>query len=212
MSYKVICNIPNIPDYSLWSKQKLREFTLEEKTNRYTGHIIARQQAAKSLIEKYNLPNIDSISDPVDIEHWEITDFNVVNEIADYVGLRKPTGRIQILPPGIMVPIHLDNLKEGYILYCEDNFQNHKFTKEDIELFSVNPNSVQRLLIFLEDHRPGQGIFFENNVLSTWRKGDVVHWDWRDVEHATVNAGFWKRPLLRITGLVTEKFQKYFEN
>lgn len=166
----------------------------------------SRTAAANMLREKYNLPEIDSIADPMDMERWKITDPAVVNQIAEFLGFRKPSGRVQVLTPGASLPLHLDNLEVGYILNCEDSYQNNEFTQEDLDLFYANRYNAQRVLVMLEDWKPGQLILFEDQVFSHWKAGDVVHWPWQTVIHSTVNSGYWNRPLLRLSGFATEKF------
>ena len=47
-----------------------------------------------------------------------------------------------------------------------------------------------------------------NEFLSHWQAGDVVHWDWPTGAHSTFNAGYWHRALLRLSGLVTDRFKE----
>jgi len=209
MLFKVICNISDLLElpYTGWSKKT----GLPSRIADGPAHLIdlkiqARTTAANSLREKYDLPEIDSIPDPIDIERWSITNPSVVNKIADYLGFVKPSGRVQVLPPGAMVPFHLDNLGPGYLFNSEDTYQNNDFTQEEYDKFAADPACVQRVLIMLDDCKPGQLMVFENDVCSGWKKGDVIHWSWQNTVHATINAGCWSRPLLRVSGFATEKF------
>ena len=209
MSYKIICNISdlNLPGYKQWSERTDVSARMVDGPESLTKlKIGTRSKAAQMLRDQYGLPEIDSIADPMDMERWKITDPTIVNKIADFVGLRKPSGRVQVLTPGAMLPLHLDNLEVGYLLNCEDSYQNNEFTQQEIDAFYADRNIAQRVLIMLEDWKPGQYILFGEDVFSHWQAGDVVHWHWQTVIHSTINAGYWNRPLLRLSGFAEQKF------
>ena len=141
-----------------------------------------------------------------------ITDLTLVDMLAEKLGLTKPSARVQVLPPGQLTLLHLDNLDKGYISPLENNVQKNHFTDSEIEEFQKNPRSALRFLIMLENSMPGQVMIFGSDVVASWKKGDVIYWDWPTVVHSTVNTGFWDRPLLRISGLATEKTKDIIAN
>jgi len=205
--FKIICNIPGIPDYTTWSAKSndaqplsqtsgyLREIKIETRTN-----------AIAVLNQRLPLREIDGMPDSLDFERWHITDSSVVDRISEFLRFQKPSGRVQVLGPGATVPLHLDDLRRGYFDGSEPSYQKNEFTDRELEEFQRNPQCAQRVLIMLEDHHPGQCIIFGDQVCNSWKKGDVIHWDWINVEHATVNAGYWRRPLLRLSGLVDQNW------
>ena len=41
-----------------------------------------------------------------------------------------------------------------------------------------------------------------------WKAGDVIWFRWQDMPHASANAGHFPRPMLKITGKSTPKFEE----
>ena len=66
---------------------------------------------------------------------------------------------------------------------------------------------MRRFAIMLADWELGQAWMFGNALYQGWKAGDCITWEWQDMPHATVNAGWHDRPLLQITGRVTTKTQ-----
>ena len=66
-------------------------------------------------------------------------------------------------------------------------------------------------MIFLDDQRQGQ-IFQLGNLLIKWKRGDCITWPWRDVPHGTCNYGHSPRPVLNITGIVTDKTREFLND
>lgn len=201
--YQVIANIPDIPDYTQWSKpSSAAQHLAQASPDLQQAKISARSSAAQKIILEKKTRDIDGLGDPLDMERWSITDATVVNRIANQLGFRNPSGRVQVLTPGAMVPLHHDDLAFGYIDGREASYQHQRFSDQQLADFARDPQCAQRVLIMLEDSLPGQLLIFGDQVCSHWQRGDVIHWDWINVEHATINAGYWSRPLLRLTGLV----------
>ena len=42
---------------------------------------------------------------------------------------------------------------------------------------------------------------------SNWKAGDVMWFDWYDMPHASANASFFARPMLKLTGYTTPEFE-----
>jgi hypothetical protein len=210
--YKIITNVSNIPDYRIWSTKNDDAQLLDSvPENLKQAKIKNRSAAADFLVSTKNTRPIDAIANPLDIERWRITDTSVVNDIAHTLGFSKPSGRVQVLGPGAMVPLHFDDLRFGYIDGSEPSYQINEFTTTELQRFDRDPQSAQRVLIMLEDSLPGQMLLFGDIVCYQWRRGDVIHWDWVSTIHATINAGYWRRPLLRLTGLVDDDWtSKYY--
>lgn len=59
---------------------------------------------------------------------------------------------------------------------------------------------LHRIFIALSDWQFGWMWQFGHNHWTGWKKGDVVWFDWRNIPHATANAGYSPRPILKISG------------
>jgi hypothetical protein len=57
----------------------------------------------------------------------------------------------------------------------------------------------------LDDWKLGQVFQLGTANFHQWRRGDCITWDWKNIPHATCNMGWWDRPMLQITGYVTER-------
>lgn len=209
-SFKVLGNIQNIPEYQQWSALAVGTNTIANSPEfLQKAKIKGRKKVAELLEEQYGYTNSSVVgADPEDFSKWNITNNSVVQRISNLLGMDKPSGRVQILSPGAMVPLHVDDLRIGYIEGADQVIQKNEFTAEELAEFNNNPRVAARVLIMLEDWQHGQGVIFGDHWFDHWKRGDTVIWDWVDGVHATVNAGYWDRPLLRLSGLVTEKFLK----
>jgi hypothetical protein len=78
---------------------------------------------------------------------------------------------------------------------------------DDLTSKEQNPNEVRRFIIAVEDWCPGQVFQFGNAVWSQWRAGDCVTWSWQDIPHGSANFGWENRPMIQVTGYVTQLTQ-----
>jgi hypothetical protein len=78
--------------------------------------------------------------------------------------------------------------------------------------YELDGGEARRFLIALEDWEPGQFVVFGNQLCERWTAGDIITWEWRDIPHATANASLHKRPLLAVTGVVTDTTQDLLDN
>jgi len=62
----------------------------------------------------------------------------------------------------------------------------------------------------LEDWNPGQVIMLGGKHFTKWKRGDAVYFDWYNVPHGTCNFGHHDRPLLSVTGTITNEFEQNF--
>ena len=211
MNYKYLGNITNIPDYKSWSQEMIKPNTIGNSPDFLKeAKIKGRKWVADFYEEQLGYPNGSVVgADPEDFSKWGIIDDSVVQHLGQLLGMNKPSGRVQLLAPGAMVPLHIDNLQLGYIDGADQVVQKNEFTAQELSELAVNPRLATRVLIFLEDWRHGQGVIFDDSWLDHWKAGDIVTWDWVTGIHATVNCGYWERPLLRLSGLVTDKFDQF---
>lgn len=116
------------------------------------------------------------------------------NLIRDLLGLAKADVNFHNQRTGQMLVTHIDNFPGNPIR--ENSF---KVTK-----FDERPEVYRRFAIMLADWQLGQVFQLGNAMWTQWRAGDCITWEWRDIPHATCNMGWWDRPMLQVTGNVTQ--------
>lgn len=75
----------------------------------------------------------------------------------------------------------------------QDHYQTY------IKLFNPDVDRIRRVLVFLEDWRPGHYLEVNGNPIVNWQRGDWVKWR-NYVPHAAANIGIEDRYTLQITG------------
>jgi len=118
--------------------------------------------------------------------------FQRINEV---LGLEESMIKFHNQTTGQMLHFHIDN-------FAARPERENSFKSTD---FDHDPARMRRFAIMLADWELGQAWMFGNAVYHGWRAGDCITWEWQDMPHATVNAGWANRPLLQITGRVTDK-------
>ena len=140
------------------------------------------------------------------LEHFDLypgREIEQFQQIADALGLEHPIINFNIQRPGQILAAHIDGFNQ---------------LKRDMPLIYSNidlrqdPSSVRRFVVMLDDWKLGQFFHFGNAAWHQWRAGDCVTWEWQDIPHCTGNAGYWDRPMLQITGLVTDKTRELLKN
>ena len=74
------------------------------------------------------------------------------------------------------------------------------------------PANIRRFFVMLDDWHAGQVIIFGNGVFAHWHAGDVVTFDWQDIPHGSANFSWQPRPMLQITGYVSDVTAALFNN
>ena len=72
-------------------------------------------------------------------------------------------------------------------------------------------SQIRRLLIFLTDYQPGQFLQWGETILQDWKPGDIIC-DWGKLSHGTANASEHTRVMLRLTGVVSEKYESFIKS
>lgn len=86
------------------------------------------------------------------------------------------------------------NQKTGNVLHTHiDNF-----------VAAKDAGSYTRFVVMLEDWKWGQVFQIANTYIPPWKAGDCFTWDVPNMPHATANIGWWDRPMLQITGKVSD--------
>ena len=117
----------------------------------------------------------------------------IFKQMSDYLGLVDVRINFHNQTHGQMMYLHVDNIK----------------TPPDREL-SVNsiesgqtPPIMRRFSVMLADWEMGQAWMFGNAMYHQWVSGTCITWDWHNMPHATVNAGWKDRPVVQLTGIET---------
>ncbi len=113
-------------------------------------------------------------------KHFEFN--GVFGRMLDAIGLVDTKQAFHIQFPGEMLNLHVDKQYE----------------------MNDDANKVARFFIFLEDWKPGHFLQMGTSFVQ-WRRGDLVWFDWRNIPHASANAGWEPRCLAQVTGTVTER-------
>lgn len=122
-------------------------------------------------------------------------DIELFQKIRDHLGLEEATIKFHNQTTGQMLHLHVDNFAGR-----PERENSFKVTEMDL-----NPDIMRRFAVMLSDWEMGQAWMFGNNMYWGWEAGTCITWDWRDMPHATVNAGWHPRPLLQITGRQTQR-------
>ena len=143
--------------------------------------------------------------------------------LAERLGLAQAYVKIHIQPPGGMVPPHVDTelavtqgtdteytrlrrvIRKAYKIEGYGSHFQH-MPREQQEA------TLERVFVFLEDHVPGHIMMMQDRVIDTWRRGDVLWFDWRRCQHATSNISRVTRPILQITGVRTDRFRQIHDS
>jgi hypothetical protein len=107
----------------------------------------------------------------------------VLDRMCAIFGLQDVKRAMHVQFPGEMLHLHIDKQYE----------------------MNNDPELVRRFFIMLSDWTPGQFLQFGNRPVVPWRAGDIYTFDWKNIPHASANASWTPRPLIQITGTITEQ-------
>lgn len=106
-------------------------------------------------------------------------------------------------PPGVVMYRHVDSVS----CYTYETTESHEeFLETEYDKVRRQPRGqkeIYRCMVALDDWHPGQIFCLEPNFWTNWKKGDVMFFDWRNTPHCTANCGTHHRPLLKITGTLS---------
>jgi hypothetical protein len=172
-----------------------RRATPVNATSLYKG--VKEEERIKGL-SPYELDLVANKIDPAQENHdrCDATDVEIFDKMAKALGLSNCTIRYNNQRPGQMTHYHIDDLNSLRLRYPEEYTDWDRF---------ADPDRARRFAIMLEDWRPGQVFQIGNGSWERWRAGECVTWEWKDLPHGTANFGFWRRPMVQITGAVSDK-------
>ena len=106
-----------------------------------------------------------------------------LQRITDFFKLRSTKSKLHVQFTGEVLNMHIDKLYD----------------------LDADPNNVIRIMIMLQDWEPGQFIMYGNQQFDGWKAGDIHTFDWQNIPHATANASNKPRPMLVVTGVMTDQ-------
>jgi hypothetical protein len=89
------------------------------------------------------------------------------------------------MTPGVILPTHVDTFVRFKSMY------------------STEPGTICRALVFLEDWKSGHYLDLGNEVMPAWKAGDYVWWT-ELAPHTASNCGITDRYTLQLTGILSE--------
>tara|TARA_B100000427_G_scaffold329525_1_gene346113 strand:- start:2886 stop:3536 length:651 start_codon:yes stop_codon:yes gene_type:complete len=116
----------------------------------------------------------------------DFTKCPTLQRMTDYFALKPVKSKLHIQFTGEVLNMHIDKLYD----------------------LDANPNNVIRIMVMLQDWEPGQFLIYGNQQFDRWRAGDIHKFDWPNIPHATANASNKPRPMLVITGVMTDTTHK----
>lgn len=124
--------------------------------------------------------------------------------IVESFGFEEPgIVKFDVQMPGQCFYWHLDNF--GGVL------KKHRGDYDRAADQDLDQRSVMRAVVFLDNQRLGQ-VWQQGNLMLNWQRGDAITWPWRDIPHGTCNYGHHPRPVLNLTGVVTDKTKDLLRN
>ena len=163
------------------------------------------------------LKNIDKITDEDQLDWIKVgadpdtTMFDRANtddlkypqflNMVNYLGLQHAEIKFHNQKPSNNVIMHIDDFTG------RKNPENKDTPVSTYE----NTQIIQRFFIFLDDYKIGQLMQFGNTNIHQWKSGYCFTWEWKDIPHGTANVGYHDRPILVITGWVTDQTKKILQ-
>ena len=171
----------------------------QDQNNWYTKHV------ESPWWDLQDFANVDWQSKPFNdagqIKYWKQLGYVQNNFAGDLFGLPNETPKFikkfeKVFPwkhfswqlyrmmPGVMIPAHKDTYEKFRQVHA-----------------IVDPNTVYRAVVFLENWQSGHYFEIDSTNLSYWKKGDYVVWQ-NSVGHIAANIGETPRYTLQITGVI----------
>jgi len=122
-------------------------------------------------------------------------DIPIFSKIGDWLGMDKTIINFHNQTTGQLMHTHID-------VFSNRPERNNSFEVSDMDL---HPETMRTFIVMLADWQLGQIFQIGNANFTQWRAGDCITWEWFDMPHSTANMGWWDRPMLQITGYVTDK-------
>lgn len=128
-------------------------------------------------------------ADPKMIIYRGLKDFSkcpTLQRMTDFFALTNIKSKLHIQFTGEVLNMHIDKLYD----------------------LDKDPKNIIRIMVMLQDWEPGQFLIYGNQQFDRWRAGDIHTFDWANLPHATANASNKPRPMLVITGVMSDTTKK----
>ena len=158
---------------------------------------------SKNLREDSDKLGLSSANSVEYYDQYQVDNIDIFQSMSDALGLEHSILRLNFQRPGQMIPAHLDEL-EGFKKHLS-----RKGINIDQDLLY---DKAMRFVVMLDDWKLGQFFQLGNGNWHQWCAGDCITWDWKNIPHCTGNAGYWDRPMLQITGFITEKTKQLLKS
>ena len=112
----------------------------------------------------------------------DFTKCPTLQRMTDFFALEPVYSKLHIQFTGEVLNMHIDKLHD-----IDDDYE-----------------KIVRIMVMLEDWEPGQFLMYGNQQFDRWRAGDIHKFDWQNLPHGTANASNIPRPMLVITGVMTD--------
>ena len=132
------------------------------------------------------------------------TDHPKIQKIVSSLGLAKSYAQILILKTGEYFQYHIDQIA------CQVAYAPKRHESPDLKEVLADESSI-RLFIALEDWQWGHYMIMGNYHWVQWKAGDTLWFRWQDMPHGSFNCGHKNRPMLKVTGEITDKFKSLLE-
>jgi hypothetical protein len=166
-------------------------------TRNHFNKDIADQGLYSATAEEHDLMRAGADPQAEVFHRTAAEDIEIFQKISDTLGMADSMIKFHDQTTGQMLHTHIDN-------FAARPERDNSFQVTEMDR---NPTIMRRFAIMLADWQLGQIFQIGNANFSGWRAGDCITWEWQDMPHSTANMGWWSRPLLQITGKVTEKTQ-----
>jgi hypothetical protein len=151
----------------------------------------------ENVLEPEQIDLINSGANPHAPNYFHPVNYDIVKKIkifkkiCNYLGLNNPAISFHNQTTGQMLHTHMD---------WHQNYTQYDYT------------TIRRFAIMLADWELGQIFQLGNANFTQWRAGDCITWEWKDMPHSTANMGWWDRPMLQITGFITDRTNEVLKN
>lgn len=127
----------------------------------------------------YTAPYVGDLCDMRKLQTWYAADLTQI--FTNIYGIEDVGTSFYRMRTGVVLPPHRDTYKKYR------------------ELFNVEINEIQRIIVFLEDWQSGHYFEIEGKPIVSWKRGDYIWWR-GDAEHMAANIGESDRYTMQITG------------
>lgn len=138
---------------------------------------------------------IDPWETPVYMQAIVDDSYEVLNKVADALGIVDAMINVQTQYTGQMHHLHIDALAGLGPRHAVSDVQE-------------NEDEYIRVFVTLQDWTMGHIIQFGNTYYKQWKAGEVVWFPWQDTPHSTANTSHTPRTIIKLTGRKTD-FTRY---